>query len=302
MSSRQDNERKCSTEWIVNSVQNALYYATTSYLYIPPRQTSAFYQAPPTLNPMQILWINIIMDGPLAQSLGVESVDPTVMARPPRRREDDIITLPLLRRVVTSGVLILIGTMSIFLSELDDGKVTSRDLTMTFTTFVMFDMFNSYSCRHNSFPVFDIAWDSNKAFLLAFAFVILGQVLVVYFPPLQKVFRTEALALSDLLIVVVLSSTMIVLDTVRKVYFPHVFTEAIRGHTSTAAGAAGGTTLALSPPKAKPEFSPALAAAHGGAMGALTGFVHRLGLQVGGMLKVQRMFNTKEQEEDGSMV
>merc|ERR1711988_1714628 len=117
--------------------------------------------------------------------------------------------------------------MSIFLSELDDGKVTSRDLTMTFTTFVMFDMFNSYSCRHNSFPVFDIAWDSNKAFLLAFAFVILGQVLVVYFPPLQKVFRTEALALSDLLIVGVLSSTMIILDTVRKVYFPHVFTEAI---------------------------------------------------------------------------
>ena len=34
---------------------------------------------PNPLNPMQILWINIIMDGPLAQSLGVESVDPSVM-------------------------------------------------------------------------------------------------------------------------------------------------------------------------------------------------------------------------------
>ena len=37
------------------------------------------HRRPNPLNPMQILWINIIMDGPLAQSLGVESVDPSVM-------------------------------------------------------------------------------------------------------------------------------------------------------------------------------------------------------------------------------
>ena len=37
--------------------------------------------------PLQILWINIIMDGPLAQSLGVESVDSSVMQRPPRRQQ-----------------------------------------------------------------------------------------------------------------------------------------------------------------------------------------------------------------------
>lgn len=39
---------------------------------------------PNPLNPMQILWINIIMDGPPAQSLGVEPVDPDVMKKPPR--------------------------------------------------------------------------------------------------------------------------------------------------------------------------------------------------------------------------
>ena len=36
------------------------------------------------LNPMQILWINIIMDGPPAQSLGVESADKEIMKKPPR--------------------------------------------------------------------------------------------------------------------------------------------------------------------------------------------------------------------------
>eukprot|EP01036_Dinobryon_divergens_P031741 gene31741-41200_t len=165
---------------------------------------------PNPLNPMQILWINIIMDGPLAQSLGVESVDPSVMQRPPRKRQDNIITRPLLMRVITSGILILLGTMYIFIHEMEDegATVSSRDLTMTFTTFVI----------HNSRPVFELSWNSNKAFLLAAAFSLGGQFLV---------FRTVALSAEDIFFVVCLSSTMMVLDTIRKKYFPRIFTETL---------------------------------------------------------------------------
>jgi Ca2+-transporting ATPase len=73
---------------------------------------------PNPLNAMQILWINIIMDGPLAQSLGVEIVDTSVMQRPPRKRSDDIITRPLLMRVISSGILILIGKLFLLSSLL----------------------------------------------------------------------------------------------------------------------------------------------------------------------------------------
>ena len=38
--------------------------------------------------PLQILWINVIMDGPPAQSLGLEPVDPNVLRRPPRRQSE----------------------------------------------------------------------------------------------------------------------------------------------------------------------------------------------------------------------
>ncbi len=182
---------------------------------------------PNPLNAMQILWINIIMDGPLAQSLGVETVDPSVMQRPPRRRQDDIITRPLMMRVLTSGLLILAGTMYVFLHEMEDGAVSSRDLTMTFTTFVMFDMFNSLVCRHNSKPVFELAWNSNSAYLLAAAFSLVGQAMVVYFPPLQTVFRTVALSFTDIFFVVALASTMLLVDYVRKRYFAHIFTEVL---------------------------------------------------------------------------
>ena len=66
---------------------------------------------PNPLNPMQILWINIIMDGPPAQSLGVEPVDPAVMLRPPRKKGESIITRPLLLRVITSGTKLCVPHM-----------------------------------------------------------------------------------------------------------------------------------------------------------------------------------------------
>jgi Ca2+-transporting ATPase len=76
------------------------------------------------------------MDGPLAQSLGVEPVDTAVMQRPPRKRDENIITQPLIARVLTSGALILCGTLYVFINEMEDGEISARDLTMTFTTFV----------------------------------------------------------------------------------------------------------------------------------------------------------------------
>ena len=49
---------------------------------------STLLDVPNPLNPMQILWINVIMDGPPAQSLGLEPVDPNVLRRPPRRQSE----------------------------------------------------------------------------------------------------------------------------------------------------------------------------------------------------------------------
>ena len=195
---------------------------------------------PNPLNAMQILWINIIMDGPLAQSLGVEIVDTAVMLRPPRKRTDDVLTRPLLNRVFTSGILIMLGTMLIFILELDgEGKATPRDLTMTFTTFVMFDMFNALACRNNNRPFYELPWNSNSAFLLALSFSLLGQLAVIYFPPFQKIFRTEGLSTEDLLLIVIITCTMLLLDTLRKLYFPAIFTEAVAGNVNKRSNSLG---------------------------------------------------------------
>ena len=83
------------------------------------------------LNAMQILWINILMDGPPAQSLGVEAVDPSIMNRPPRPRNAPILTRRLLQRVLTQASLILFGTLFVYIMEMEDSKeVNRRDTTM----------------------------------------------------------------------------------------------------------------------------------------------------------------------------
>lgn len=117
--------------------------------------------------------------------------------------------------------------MYIFLHEMEDGEISSRDLTMTFTTFVMFDMFNALVCRHNSRPIYELSWSSNKAFLLALLFSLTGQFLVIYITPLQQIFRTVSLSINDLIFVIFMASSMLILDTIRKRYFSSIFTEMI---------------------------------------------------------------------------
>ncbi|PVH69989.1 putative Ca/Mn-transporting ATPase [Cadophora sp. DSE1049] len=171
------------------------------------------------LNAMQILWINIIMDGPPAQSLGVEPVDPDVMTRPPRKRNAPVLTWPLITRVLTSASIIMLGTMAVYTHEmLTDGEVTKRDTTMTFTCFVLFDMFNALNCRSESKSVLrgEVGLFSNTLFNWAVSLSLGGQILVIYFPWLQEVFQTEALGFFDLVALVMLTSSVFWVDEARK--------------------------------------------------------------------------------------
>lgn len=83
-------------------------------------------------------------------SLGVEPVDPLVMKQPPRPPTEEILSKRLLIRVFCSAAVVVAGTLFVFVREMSDGVVTARDTTMTFTTFIMYDMFNALACRSSS--------------------------------------------------------------------------------------------------------------------------------------------------------
>lgn len=201
---------------IFNNIQNFItFQLSTSIAALTLIALSTFFGLPNPLNAMQILWINILMDGPPAQSLGVEPVDHEVMNKPPRSRNDKILTPQLLKRVVQSAVMIIIGTLYIFIKEMKDGEVTARDTTMTFTCFVLFDMFNALACRHHSKSIFSMGM-KNSMFNFAVFGSLLGQFCAVYVPFFQRIFQTEALSLGDILHLIGLCSSVFIVDEVRK--------------------------------------------------------------------------------------
>ncbi|EDO35616.1 predicted protein [Nematostella vectensis] len=192
------------------------FQLSTSIAAISLITISTFLKLPNPLNAMQILWINIIMDGPPAQSLGVEPVDSDVMRRPPRNVKSPMITKTLIAKVISAALLIVCGTLWVFWREMRDNIITPRDTTMTFTCFVFFDMFNALSCRSQEKSIFQVGFLTNRMFLYAVGGSLIGQFLVIYFAPLQAVFQTEALHITDILLLLAVSSSVFIVDEIRK--------------------------------------------------------------------------------------
>nr|XP_021526718.1 calcium-transporting ATPase type 2C member 2 isoform X1 [Aotus nancymaae] len=178
---------------------------------------STVFNLPSPLNAMQILWINIIMDGPPAQSLGVEPVDKDALRQPPRSVGDTILSRALILKILMSAAVIISGTLFIFWKEMpEDRASTPRTTTMTFTCFVFFDLFNALTCRSQTKLIFEIGFLRNRMFLYSVLGSILGQLVVIYIPPLQRVFQTENLGALDLLFLIGLASSVFILSELLK--------------------------------------------------------------------------------------
>jgi hypothetical protein len=190
------------------------------------------------------------MDGPPAQSLGVEAVDHDVMRLPPRPSDEPIITRPLLARVGMAAAIICTGTLGVFWSEYGgpdaDEASVRHDTTMTFTTFVMFDMFFALACRSATKSVLTLGLTSNPMFLAAVGASLTGQLGLIYVPPLQAVFQTVALSAWDWVRILGVTSTVLVADELRKALAaalappPSATAAAVasQGHLRSAAGVA----------------------------------------------------------------
>uniref|UniRef100_A0A2K6S2A3 Calcium-transporting ATPase n=1 Tax=Saimiri boliviensis boliviensis TaxID=39432 RepID=A0A2K6S2A3_SAIBB len=178
---------------------------------------STVFNLPSPLNAMQILWINIIMDGPPAQSLGVEPVDKDALRQPPRSVGDTILSRALILKILMSAAVIIGGTLFIFWKEMpEDRASTPRTTTMTFTCFVFFDLFNALTCRSQTKLIFEIGFLRNRMFLYSVLGSILGQLVVIYIPLLQRVFQTENLGALDLLFLTGLASSVFILSELLK--------------------------------------------------------------------------------------
>ena len=101
-----------------------------------------------------------------------------------------ILSRGLILNVLLSASIIICGTLWVFREMMEDGQMTARDTTMTFTCFVFFDMFNALSSRSQERLILtEVGLTSNRFFVVAVALSVLGQLAVIYLPPLQYIFQ-----------------------------------------------------------------------------------------------------------------
>jgi Ca2+-transporting ATPase len=164
---------------------------------------------------IQLLWINIIMDGPPAMSLGVDPARINSMDEAPRDPEVRILSLSRLGNLFSYGLTMAIGTLSLLFYELQTGT-SQHATTMAFTSFVLFQLFNVFNARSEKHSTFNHYFFTNRMLWLAIISVIVLQILVINWTPAQNIFKTTPLSQLDWLIAVAVASTILILEELRK--------------------------------------------------------------------------------------
>jgi Ca2+-transporting ATPase len=169
---------------------------------------------PAPFSAIQLLWINIIMDGPPAMTLGVEPARPGIMRDRPRDQAAEILTLRRLGRLTLYGITMMLGTLWLFQQGQTFGQIYA--LTLAFTTFVLFQFFNVFNARNEHGSAFNAHFLRNGKLWLALSGVLAMQVVVVHWAPAQAIFGTTALSLADWLQAALVASSVLFLDEARK--------------------------------------------------------------------------------------
>jgi P-type Ca2+ transporter type 2C len=173
-----------------------------------------FLGMPLALVPLQILWINLVTDGLPGLALGFEPAERGTMQRPPYPLKQSFFNQGLGWHILWVGLLmggVSLGTGYVY------WRNGSEDWqTMLFTTLTLSQMGHVLAIRSSTDSLFTQGLGSNKPLLAAVALTLALQLAVIYLPPLQSVFRTRALSLTDLGIALGLSTLVFIAVEIEK--------------------------------------------------------------------------------------
>ena len=182
---------------------------------------------------IQILWVNIIMDGPPAMTLGVEPARPGIMREAPRAADAGILSLQRLWRIGLYGATMAAGTLGLYAWAIETSG-EAKAMTLAFTTFVLFQFFNIFNARADNGSAFNRQFFANSKLWLALAGVILMQIVAVHWRPAQAIFDTVDLSLIEWLLATAVASSVLFLEEMRKLLLSRFFQKNVDSAISNA--------------------------------------------------------------------
>jgi Ca2+-transporting ATPase len=163
-----------------------------------------FFGLPIPLLAIHILWINLVSDGLPGLALASEPAEANSMNRPPVNARKSIFSPGMGAHILWVGLLIglvTIGTQAVALQQ----EIAAWQ-TIAFTTLCLSQMGHVMAIRSDYKSIFQIGVFSNRPMLLALVLTILLQLLIIYVPVLNYIFKTSPLSFTELAIVIAASS------------------------------------------------------------------------------------------------
>jgi magnesium-transporting ATPase (P-type) len=144
--------------------------------------------------PAQLLWLNLVTNGLQDVALAFEPGEREILERPPRRRQEGILSSLLWERTLVTGIVMAIGTLYIFQWEMER---TSDDLmraqTAALTTMVLFQMFHVGNCRSEFLSIVQKSPWSNPFLFIATTAALVIHISALHFGPTQFILRVVPL-------------------------------------------------------------------------------------------------------------
>ena len=167
-------------------------------------------------NTLQLLWINIIMDGPPAITLGLEKVKSDILRRKPVKRDSSLVSTKMLTRILFNSVFI--ATVTLLEYKFDFLNVGLEQVpTVVFTLFITFQLFNAFNSRELGNKSIFTDLTKNKIMLATFCLTFVLHVVIVTF--FSGLFAVTPLSILTWVKTVSLSFTIVVISELYKLVF-----------------------------------------------------------------------------------
>jgi P-type Ca2+ transporter type 2C len=169
---------------------------------------------PVALLPLQLLWLNLMTDGLLGLSLGLEPAERSIMNRPPHRPSDSLWAGGLGRQTVWIGVFI--GAVTLGVGFVYEAANRTEWQTMMFATLASLQIFQVVGTRSNTESLRRAGWRSNPTMLAVLA-IVAGLQLIAIYTPLQRFLDLTPLPLGDLGVCIGLGALLLITLEISKV-------------------------------------------------------------------------------------
>lgn len=191
-----------------------LYFFITNFSEVLVMLFALAAGYPVPLVAAQILWLNLMTDGFIDSALSLEEPEPNLLRASWFKEYPSLITPGLVIRIVCTALITALFSFGVFVWYMGKGLMMARTMCLVTITYCQWiSAINSRSLEHSSLAR---SVRSNPLLIIVLIGLALGQIAMLYVPFLQRIFKTVPLGFAEWKVVLILGTSLLVLEELRK--------------------------------------------------------------------------------------